>query len=70
MVGIDSLGCEGVIKILCPGGPVVAQEPNIVSVRMQVQPQASLSGLRIWHSCRLWHRLQMPFRSGVAVAVA
>ena len=28
-----------------------------------------LTGLRIWYSCKLWHRLQMQLRSGMAVAV-
>ena len=31
---------------------------------------ASLIGLRIWHFCELWCRLQRQLRSGVAVAVA
>ena len=30
---------------------------------------ASLSGLRIRHCHKLWHRLQMWLRSGIAVAV-
>ena len=39
---------------------------RIVSMRMQVQSLASLSGLRIW----LQRRLQMWLRSGIAMAVA
>ena len=31
---------------------------------------ASLSGLRIWHCYKLWHRSQMQLRSGVAMAMA
>ena len=37
-------------------------DPDIVSVRMQVQSLVSLNGLRIWH------RSQMQLRRGVAVA--
>ena len=53
------------------GLPVVAQWKWIwlVSMRMQVQSLASLSGLRIWCCCELWCRSQMWLRSGVAVAV-
>jgi len=29
---------------------------QVVSMRMWVQSPASLSGLRIWHGCELWHR--------------
>ena len=36
---------------------------------MKVQSLASLSGLRIQHCCKLWHRSQMQLRSGIAVAV-
>ena len=36
---------------------------------MRVQYLASLSGLRIQHCCKLWHRPQMRLRPGVAVAV-
>ena len=28
-----------------------------------------LSGLRIWHCCELWYRLQMQLRPNIAVAV-
>ena len=38
-------------------------------MRMSVQSLAQLSGLRIWHCCELWCRLQMRLRSGVAVAL-
>ena len=44
--------------------------PNIVSMKMWVQSLASLSGLRIWCCCKLWHRLQMRLGSSVAMAVA
>ena len=32
---------------------------QLVSMRMQVRPLASLSGLRIWHYHELWARLQV-----------
>ena len=35
-----------------------------------VQYLALLSGLRIWHCCELWDRLQTQFGSHIAVAVA
>ena len=38
-------------------------------MRMRVQSLAFLSGLRIQHCCKLWHRLQMGLRSGIAVVV-
>ena len=34
--------------------------PEIVSIRMQVQSLASLSGLRMQHRCKLWCKSQMP----------
>jgi len=37
------------------GSMVITQ---LVSMRMRVQSPASLSGLRIWHCCELWHRSQ------------
>ena len=37
-------------------------------MRMQIQSLVSLSGLRIWHCCELWYKLQMQLRTG-AVAV-
>ena len=43
---------------------------ELASMRTQVQSLALLSGLRIWHCCELWCRLQMWLGSGVAVAVA
>ena len=56
----------------CLEVPVAAQrlQTQLVSMRTQVQPLASLSGLRTWHFCELWYRLQTRLRSGVAVAVA
>jgi len=42
--------------------------PDIVSVRLQVQSLALLSGLRIWHCCKLC-RLQMWLQTGVTMAV-
>ena len=52
--------------------PIVAwQVKNLtVSVRMWVQSLASNSGLRTQHCCKLQHRSQMYFGSGIAVAVA
>ena len=47
----------------------VGQGPDVVSVRMRVQSLASLSELKIWHCCRLWHRSQVQLGSCVAVAV-
>ena len=38
-------------------------------MRIQVQYLALLSGLRIWHCCKLQYRLQMQLGSHVAVAV-
>ena len=43
---------------------------QLVSMRTQAQSLASVSGLRIWHSCELRCRLQMQLRSCVAVALA
>ena len=40
-----------------------------MSVRMQFQSLASLSGLRIRHCCELWLRSQMWLGSSTAVAV-
>ena len=40
-----------------------------LSMRMQVQSLALLSGLRIWLCHKLQHRSQMQLRSCVAVAV-
>ena len=41
-----------------------------VSMRMQVQSLASLSGLRIWHCHKLLRRSQMQLGSGGIVAAA
>ena len=49
---------------------LAGKEPNIMSVRMQVQFLASPSGLKIRQCCKLQCRLQMRLRSGVATAVA
>ena len=51
--------------------PVVAQWKRIWlgTMRLQVLPLASLSGLRIQHCGELWCRLQMQLGSCVAVAV-
>ena len=53
------------------GVPIVAQWKRMqpVSMRMQVQPLALLSGLGIQCCCELWCRLQMRLRSHVAVSV-
>ena len=52
--------------------PIVAQWKRIWlgTMRLQVWPLASLSGLRIWHCHELWCRWQMWLGSGTAVAVA
>ena len=36
---------------------------QLISLRMQIQSLALLSGLRIQHSCELWYRLQMQLGS-------
>ena len=56
-------------KKLKEGVPLMAQWKRIwlVSMRMQVQTLASLSGLRIWHCCDLRYRLQTWLRSGTAM---
>ena len=41
----------------------------LVSMRMQIQSLASLSGLRVQHYHELWYRSQMRLGSGIAVAV-
>ena len=38
-------------------------------MRLQVRSLALLSGLRLWHCCELWCRLQTWLRSRVAVAL-
>jgi len=40
------------------------------TTRIRFQSLASLSGLRIRHCPKLWHRSQMPLGSSIAVAVA
>ena len=55
------------------GVPIVAQrvkDRTFVSMRIRVGSLARLSGLRVQRCCKLWHRLQMRLRSGVALAVA
>ena len=58
------------------GGSAPLQFPSwlsrydVVSVRLQVQSLASLSGLMIWCCRELWRRSQMRLRSHVAGAVA
>ena len=47
----------------------VDQEPNIMSMKMQVQSLALLSRLRIQLCCKLWHSSQRQLGSDVAVAV-
>ena len=49
---------------------VIRLRTRPASMRMWVQFLASLSGLRIWHCCKMPHRLQMQLISGIAVAVA
>ena len=43
---------------------------QLASMRTQVQSLTLLSGLRIWHCCELWCRLQAWLGSRMAVAVA
>ena len=45
------------------------KRPNIDPVRMRVRSLALLSGLRICHCQKLWHKSQRQLGSGVAVAV-
>ena len=55
-----------------PGVPMVAQQKRIQlgTMRLRVQSQASLSGLRIQHCRELWYRSQKQLKSVIAVAVA
>ena len=46
------------------------KQTQLVSMRIQVQSLASLSGLRMQHGHELWCRLQTQLKSGVTVAVA
>ena len=43
---------------------------RLVSIRMQVQSLAFLSGLKIGLCLKLWSRLQIWLRSGISVAMA
>ena len=45
------------------------KQSKVGTMRLRVWSLVSLSGLRIWHCCELWCKLQMRLRSGVAVAV-
>ena len=60
-----------IIKNIDEGVPIVAQQKWIwlASMRIQVWPLASHSGLMIWHCHELWCRSQMWLRSAIAVAV-
>ena len=60
------------IKNIVAGVPIVVQWKLIwlVSMEIQVQYLALLSGLSILHCYELWCRSQPRLRSGVAVAVA
>ena len=40
---------------------------RLVTMRIQIQSLALLSGLRIWHYHELWCRLQMQLKSCIAV---
>ena len=52
------------------GVPIVAQQKQIRlgTMRLHVRSLALLNGLRIWHCCELWCRLQM--RLGYDIAVS
>ena len=64
--------CWGDKKEKRKGVPLMAQWKQILlaSMRTQVQPLTSLSGLRIRRCSELWCRSQMRLKSGIAVAVA
>ena len=51
--------------------PIMAQwkQIRLGAMRLWVWSLASVCGLRIWHCCELWYRLQTWLGSGVAVAV-
>ena len=61
-----------ILKMLKEGVPMVAQWKRIQlgTMRLQVQPLALLSRLRIRQCHELWCRSQMQLKSGVAVALA
>ena len=46
------------------------QVKNPTKIDEDVGLNLGLSGLRVWHCCKLWFRLQMWLRSHVAIAVA
>ena len=49
---------------------VQQRQIQLGTMRLQVQSLALLSGLRIWHCCELWCRLQTLLGSGITVALA
>ena len=49
---------------------MAGEEPDVVSVRIEVRSLASLSGLRIQHFGELWYRSQTRLRPDVAMAMA
>ena len=53
------------------GVPIVAQQKRtwLASMRTQVRPLASLTGLRVWHCRELWYRSQTRLQPSIAVAV-
>ena len=69
---IIKLSEDKILKAVREGVPTAAQwkQIQLVSLRMQVQSPAPLSGLRIWCCLALWYRLQTRFRSCIAVVVA
>ena len=60
-----------IIKKKFLGVAIMAQwkQIRLGTVRLQVQPLAPLSGLRIWCHHELWYRWQTQLGCGVAVAV-
>ena len=60
------------IKIPARGVPMVVQWKRIRlgTMRLWVQSLALLNGLRIWHCCELWYKLQEQLGPGVAVTLA
>ena len=68
--GFDSWpGCSQKKKKKSSSCDSADEEPHTVSLRTRVQSLASISGLRIWHCHKLWHRSWMRLGSGIAVAV-